>query len=281
MENEYRYRKHIRWGQYIIPISFGILIICLWGIIGIILLFSKKAYPLTLLFVLICFSFVFFFEGILLWYLYYRMAGISILLKDEGIIYKYRKGEKRIPFDSIYRLVFPSVQYIGGWIKIISRNDTIRLTVVVENIGDFLQKLKVLLDNRGLSDRYEKAKFFRFLKTSVYADQSWARLYSIFWKLILISILNGVIGFVFATLGQFDFLGTGTWIIISLFWPTAVYLSTEIVFGRWIAKKSVEDSFTCPPRDIVVEQSVYRKAVLIGALLYIGIFAILTVMIFV
>jgi hypothetical protein len=215
-------------------------------------------------------SFILLLEGILLWYLFYRLAGICVSINDDAILYKYRRGEKRIQFDSISRLKFPSLPYIGGWVKITSKNDKIRLTVVVEDIGDFLQELKASLDNRGLSDRYDEVKFFRFLKTAVYSDQSWARFYSAFWKLILVTILNAAIGFAFAALGKVGPLERVLWITISTLWPTIIYLGTEVIFGQRIARQSTKASFTCPPRDTVYEMVVYRKAVLLGILLYFG-----------
>lgn len=269
MNKEYRYRNHIRWGQYVIPIFFGISIIGLWGILGVFLPISESMFPSILLLVL-GLSFILLSEGILLCYLYYRMAGVRVSIDDEAVIYKYRRGKKRIQFDNISHLKFPSLPYIGGWVKIISKNDTMRLTVVVENIGNLLQELKTSLDNRELSGRYDEVKFFRFLKTAVYSDQSWARLYSIFWKLVLITILNAVIGLAFTILGRVGVLGTILWIAISALWPIIVYLGTEIVFMRQIAKKSIKESFTCPPRNTIYEKAVYRKAVFMGASLYFG-----------
>ena len=150
MSKEYRYRNHIRWGQYVIPILFGFIVIGLCGCLGIPLASESMSLPALLL--VPALSFILLLEGILLWYLFYRLAGICVSISDDAIIYKYRRGEKRIQLDSISRLKFPSLPYVGGWVKITSKNDKIRLTVVVEDIGDFLQELKASLDNRGLSD---------------------------------------------------------------------------------------------------------------------------------
>jgi hypothetical protein len=269
MSKEYRYRNHIRWGQYAIPILFGIILIGLYGCLGTFLVSESMSLPALI--PVLAISFILLLEGILLWYFFYRLAGICVSIHDDAIIYKYRRGEKRIQFDSISRLKFPSLPYIGGWVKITSKNDKIRLTVVVKDIGDFLQELKASLDNRGLSDRYDEVKFFRFLKTAVYSDQSWARFYSAFWKLILVTILNAAIGFAFAALGKVGPLERVLWIAISTLWPTIIYLGTEVLFGQRIARQSAKESFTCPPRDTVYEMVVYRKAVLLGILLYFGV----------
>jgi len=265
---EYRYIKLIRWGQYVIPLFFGIGVILTGGPL-VLLVLSDSAFSPALL-PLLFLTPILVVEGVLFWYLYYRLAGISVSIGDEAIVYKHRRGKKRIPFDEITGLKFPSARYVGGWIKIISKNDTIRLTTAVENISDFLQELKASLDNRRLSDRYDRAQFFRFLKTAVYLGQSWARAYLVLWRLVVLTIFSAVIGFVLAVLGSPGSLGRVVWVSVSFLWPTVVYLATEVVFARRIAKGSDEESFTCPSRDIVYETILYDKAVRLGASLYFG-----------
>lgn len=288
MKKEYRYQKIFHWSLYAIPLIVGIWIVLPWIIIFLVLLCKMGGLealwsyiywsPLPVLLPLavpLCFySFSILFTGIFLWYLYWRIAGISITFNDKAIFYKYRGGEKIIQFDEIIYLKFSSLPYLGGWIKIASKTDTIRLTVALSNIGDFLKKLKEALDNRGLSDRYHTEKFFRFFKTAVSMDQSWQRLYKIFWKLILITVIAGIIGFVFVRFLQYQKQSIKPWLMISALWPTIIYSFTEIIFARRIAKKSAKESFTCPPRDIAYEKSIYRKAILIGVLLYFAVSAV-------
>ena len=269
MGKEYRYRKHISWMQYALPIiSFIFCIIVLLTFLRMPLFTSK---PHLLVFVLIAFAFYTLFLCGILWYPFYRLAGIRVSVDEEAIVYKFRRGEKRILFESISQLKFPSVRYTGGWVKIISQEHTIRLTVVVENIGDFLQELKNGLDKKGLSDFYDKAKLFSFLKTASYADYSWARLYMIFGKLVLFTILNIIIALVFSALAQTGPFIMALWALISILFPLTVYLIKEFTFARRIAKKSDEESFILPPRDAAHEQSVFRKAFINGELLYFGI----------
>lgn len=274
MNKEYRYRKHIHWCQYIFPIFYGILIAGVWGVFGMVIL--TKKFPLILELVLppAILSFILLSLGIFLWYLFYSMASIRVSFNDEGIVYKDRGGEKKIPFENIQCLKFPSIPYTGGWVKIISKERTIRLTLVFENIGGFLQELKASLDKRGLSDRYDRAKLFRFLKTAVCADQSWARAYKIFWKLVLITVFTITAGFILVILTKFPIsrvsLGKA-WIMLSALWPTIVYTAGEIVFARQIAKKSDEKSFTFPRRDTIYEKAVYQKTIFLGTLIYFGI----------
>jgi len=110
------------------------------------------------------------------------------------------------------------------------------------------------------------------LKTAAYSDQSWARLYEIFWKFVLITIIVVLISFLFSfgfvILGRCDPSTAALMVIISTFYPMVVYIFTEIIFGRRIAKDSNEELFTYPSRDMVYERSIYRKVILYGILFY-------------
>jgi len=269
MGKEYRYRKHISWMQYVLPITSFIICIIVVVLLLRMPLFTSK--PHLLLFVLIACAFYTLFLCGILWYPFYRLAGIRVSVDDESIVYKFRRGEKIIPFESISQLRFPSVRYAGGWVKIISKEHTIRLTVVVENIGDFLQELKNGLDKKGLADRYDKVKLFSFLKTASYADYSWARLYMIFGKLVLFIILNIISALVFSAIAQAGPFIMVLWVAISILFPLTIYLIKEFTFARRIAKNSDEDTFALPPRNATHEQAVFRKALINGELLYTGI----------
>lgn len=267
MNKEYRYRKHIRWGQYLIPALFIFLIIILWGV-ALFVVFMKGIASKALIAGVPLFSFLLILEGSLLWYIYYRMAGIRVSVGEDALIYRNRRGEKNIPFDAISCLKFPSIPYTGGWIKIISKSNTIRLTVVLQNIGDFLQELKNALDHKGLCGCYDRRKFFRFLKTSVYADQSWERLYSIFRKLILATVLSASAGGIYAISTGLGIFRIISWIALSIIWPAAIYLYAEFMFARRLAKQSNEELFTCPPRDKAYEKSLYLKTAIFGISFY-------------
>jgi hypothetical protein len=89
-------------------------------------------------------------------------------------IYTNRKGVIIIPFDTITHLKFPSVKYTGGWIKIVSPKNSIRLTVVIQDIGDFLQELKNALDRKEFSNCYNRKKMFSFFKTAEFSNQCWS-----------------------------------------------------------------------------------------------------------
>ncbi len=214
---------------------------------------------------MMCGGIIFVVEGVLLWYLYYRLAGVRVVIENNAIIYRYRKGETKINFDKITKIRLPSIPYLGGWITIIAGKEKIRLTVVVSEIGDFVQTLKASLDKIGLADRYNESKLFLFLKTAVFSDQSWDRIYSIFWKLLVATLVVGGLGIATTTISK---NGGSFWVLLSFVFPILVYIFTEIVFGVRIAKTSIRESFFVPPRDVVYENSVYKVASVIGIIIY-------------
>ncbi|HIJ66500.1 MAG TPA: hypothetical protein HPP77_11185 [Candidatus Hydrogenedentes bacterium] len=269
MAREYRYRAHIRWAQYAAPILSSICLLVVWSLAARLYFEAVRAgqslFAEPGVFVLAAIaglSVVLLLEALLLWYLFYRMAGVRVFIEKDWVVYRSHTSEKHISFHDIIELKFPSVRYVGGWVKIVSHSDAIRLTVVLEDIGDFLQELKTALDNRNLSHRYDRAKFFRFLKTAIYADHSWARLYSIFWKLILITVLSVAVGLFFAMVAGTGILGLILWLSASFYWPLAVWIGAEIVLMRTVGAESVEETFTFPIRDTAYEKAVYRKAAL-------------------
>ena len=270
MAKEYRYRRHIFWMQYyIIPILTGIAIFFIWVGLGVSLLVSSTP-PINLALDGISFTGVALLEGLVLWYICYRLTGVSVSISEGVIIYKSRTGENRIRPDEITRIQFPSIRYGGGWIKIVSAAKTIRVTVVVEEIGRFLKELKELLDDTGHSHRYEHQKFFNFLKTATFSDQSWDRFYLIFWRMLLAAFIFGIMGIIFAMVGDFGLLGMAAWLQLSTLWPILVWVAVEIAFSRKIAKESDKETFVCPSRDVVYERAVAFKASLAGLIIYLA-----------
>jgi hypothetical protein len=271
MSKEYRYRKHIRWGQYFVPAFFGVLFLIILAPIASLISIMRQID--SLLSVILIIELLFFLlAGAGSWYLYYRLAGVSVSIDEKGVVYKYRGGIKYLPFESL-RIESASIKYAGGWAKLISGKDTIRLTVVIENIGKFLQDLKTALDSRGLSDHYDPQKLFGFIKTAVASDQSWERLYIVFGKLYLsISVvcITLVNGYIFGAI-QWGIFFILAWGLFTLFWATGAYVIAEIILMRKIAKESNEQSFAFPPRDLEYEKQVFNKAINWGGWLYFGI----------
>jgi len=282
MNKVYQYRKFIQWGQYIFPAVCAIFA-AFWAFMGVALYSlrsmstrSSSPFQSGILVTTLCTAIIFVIEGIVIWYLYYRLAGVRVIFEDDSLIYKHRTGEMKIYFTGITKIGLPSIPYVGGWITINAGKEKIRLTVAIEEMADFVQTLKASLDKNGLANRYEEAKLFGFLKTAVFADQSWDRIYVIFWKFILAIIIYILLGIGIATIS--NYIGGILWILFSFVYPTLVYGCTEFVFARHIARTAVRDQFFSPARDIAYENSVYRVAIIISSVIY---FILALVMIFI
>ena len=124
-------------------------------------------------------------ESVILYFIMIRrFKKINVSIGEEGIIYNNIKGEKVIKYEDIEKLKFSSVKYTGGWAKIKYKGGNIRLTVVLEGIGEFLKELKFHLDEKGMSHIYNEKKLYSFYKTATYSDQGWERLYSKVGKIL-------------------------------------------------------------------------------------------------
>jgi len=145
-------------------IIFGGLLI----ILSVFLLFVPETHELFPMFLFL--GLLLTLEGIVIRYVYSKLASTIITLTDEGILFINNKENKHIKYEEITKLEYPSVKYIGGWIKIHSTIKNIRLTVVLKDFHEFLITLKERLDEHGLSDRYKGNKLFKFLKTSTYSE---------------------------------------------------------------------------------------------------------------
>lgn len=257
MNSQYKYRSHLNYIKWIVPIIIVASILIDW--LGRDPFESSNPYIIS--------SIIQAILAFAIWRFLHKFSLIRVTIDEKAITYSNNKGDQRVEYDEIKELKFPSVRYTGGWMKIISNKKPIRITVVLENIHKLLLEIKEELDRRGLSDRYDKKKFFKFLKTSVHADASWQRIWRIWIKLIVATIITTMIGVGVALIfdvGNFIIV----FVIFSCIFPTIVYYITEIVFRRRVTKLSGFDSFTVPERDTIFEKSVYKKAILIGTVAY-------------
>jgi len=196
-------------------------------------------------------------EFILLYFiLFRRFKTIGVQLTEEAIVYDNIKGRTVIPYLDIEALEFPSVKYVGGWIKIIHKRGNIKLTVVLESIGDFVKQLKDVLDNKNMSHTYNDRKLFSFYKTASYSDQSWGRIYDYLSRLLIFLAVNIGAALLFR---YFDPSGKlGFLLIMSAFiMPCTCFMISEVIIGRKIAKTSKQD-LIAPERSPSFEVKVYK-----------------------
>lgn len=264
MNNQYQYRKHIKYMKNFVSIFLLALTVILWVVI---LLGGKEMQdgivPLSVL------SIILFVEAIFIFKFLGRFTKVKVSIGSEGITYTNFKGDTTIKYEDITKIQFPAIKYTGGWIKIIAGKTTIRLTVVVENIQNLLIELKTKLDERNLNDKYDEKKFFKFLKTAAYADESWQRVYKIWWKLIIVSIVTTCIAFGSGIFYNFGGKRMVLSTVFSFIYPTIVYIITEIIFVKRIAKLSDKDAFTVPEPDLTYEGNVYKRIVWIAFICFV------------
>lgn len=272
LENKYVYRKHLRQPARFF-LTIGLMIILPYIIImSMVILKSDIAdkTALTLIFLLIgvLLTVVISIESLFFYFvLYRRFKKIYIVLTEDGIIYNNARGEIGISYENIRALKFPSIKYTGGWIKIIHNNGNIRLTVVLENIGDMVKILKSRLDDRHISGVYDDKAIYKFFKTAKYSDQSWERIYENI-KLFIIAILVNLV-----VAAIFEVFMVEIPVIIFAFaaamvGPALVFIITEIIFGRKLAKGASEENFFVPERDKQFEFNIYKWAYGIYAIIY-------------
>lgn len=261
--NEYFYRKHLRK-----PAKFLLFIVCfmeiivfLFGSLLCINISNDIFISIIVLAVLLMgIGLILSIELLLMYFiLYRRFKDISIALTDEGIVYKNSKGIISIPYTEIEKIKFPSVRYLGGWMKIVNKRKPIRLTVVLENLGDFINKLEDKLSENNMSKIYDKRKIFNFQKTAVYADQSWARIYESFKIRTILFIVLCMLTLCFGFILNMGY----RYIIISLvivLYPLISYIISEIIIGIKFSKKVKAYEKVILERDIESE----KKANIIG-----------------
>jgi len=241
---------------------FGVLIsmviILSWGLIFT----DEKAIKVVSLLVwgviLIVFSLFMILEfGVIYLVLNRRFKSISVSLTEDAIVYNNSKTQTIVPYEEIEKLEFPSIKYTGGWVKIVHKGGNIRLTVVLENIGDFICELKKKLQEKNMTQVYHEKKFFSFLKTAVFSDESWDRIYcnlklhlGLFYGCMVMTI-------VMLKLNEYSSYSK-LFILGSLFTPLLGYLLGEIIIGSKVKKRVKEVESIIMPRDRDFEQKVIR-----------------------
>ena len=272
MPHIYRYRKHIRWGQYVFPVIYTAIALAIIVFSVLLTLNIDPVFKLIALFLGGGFALFALGMGGVAWYLHYKLAAVEVSIQDGAVVYKSRTGVTLLPLEEISCLEFPSVKYVGGWLRIVTPSNSIRLTVVIEGIDQFLLELKDGLDANGLSDLYDRGRFFQFLKTAAFSDQGWTRLYRIWWGLLLNALLSAAWGYLCASLADFGALN----IPISFLFSGASalpFMMADFYLGRYFAKASDEENFSYPASDPLFENRVYLKVVIVWWVICLVIFA--------
>lgn len=278
---EYVYRKHLRKpGKYLILIICLILSIILE--LGLIYYFrandKDKAFIAGLfLGILVMILIIIGIEFLVLYFLMFRkFKKVKVCLTDDGITYDNLKGNEFIAYESIEAIKFPSIRYVGGWVKIKSNNKTIRLTVVLEKIGDFMEELKKHLDIRGMDKVYSEKKVYNFCKTATYSDQSWERIYEKFKFMVFVYILSMLIAFGYSVfINPYSPLLLN--ILIIMLYPFAGSILAEIILGFKLSNRIKDEGYIVSNRNKDEENKIYKISYTVLGILLVAILLIMMI----
>jgi hypothetical protein len=238
----YRYRVHVKG----MPRIVGWLGVAFVGGLGV-LMVATGAWALAPLIAMVA------AEYLLVAWLVRRFATTEVTLGAERIEYENNSRAVTIPYDEIERIESGSIPYLGGWIKIRSGKETIRLTVTLEGITDFVTQLKKRVDLHNPRAVYGRRRLFRFYKTAAYCEQSWARLTGIGKGVTIVWLVVA-----FAPILALEFVGLAGAIPIAA--GFIAWLGAEAVFARRVATGSDEVQFHVPTRDAELERRTYFHA---------------------
>lgn len=270
MDKQYVYRKHLRHPfKYLITLLAFFIIVYVACAATFILTNQDmdRGIGITIFIIVgVVITLILGIEFTVLYFvLFRRFKKISVSLTDDGIVYNNINGTTIVPYEEITALKFPSIRYAGGWIKIMHGKGDIKLTVVLENIGDFLKNLKCRLDS--INFQYDEKKMYNFYKTAEFSDQSWERLYDYIKWILLIIALNIALSALLISSG----LETGVaflLILSSIIMPLLVFTVAEVIIGRKLAKGASKESFSVPERNKRFETNVYKWAFGVYGILY-------------
>ncbi|XMB85359.1 hypothetical protein RJG79_07985 [Mycoplasmatota bacterium WC44] len=264
MNKIFRYRRHIMLIEKWLPIMLIPTIILLS--LGI---YIQGVGPFLIMVGLLNAGYYFILKR-----LYSRLSSLELTIDDIGIRYINSRNNIFIKYEDIKYISNKSVRNIGGWITIKSfDNQSIKLTVVLENIADFILTLKNKLDELDLSNRYDEKDLIKFYTTAAYSDDSWRRLYYRFKKVLLITILNVIVSIIYSIFILSDSIGILAF-LLSIIVSSIVYLIVEYAYFAPKIKRGIDyNSWQLPKENIENEKSIMSKL----TYLYGGLFWILLI----
>jgi hypothetical protein len=189
-----------------------------------------------------------------------KMSTTQVRLEPGGIRYLTHRKDILIPYDQIEALKQPSIRYTGGWLEIHGMGEKLRLTVVLDGIGELVRELKARLDAHGRDQVYDPDKLFAFYKTACYSEQSWQRLYQ-FGAPVFAAIFTSLgLGVGMAMLTAKPLMSTLVLWGIGASLLALGYSAVEfLIFARRLAKASDPATFFVPERDPLADKRELRR----------------------
>lgn len=257
----YRYRKGVAWMPYVMaPLGVFFFLLALVSA-------PRTRVPLDF-FALALMVFVGLEMGLVSW-LFYRMAAVRVALDEDGIVYAHRDGVRRIPYSEITAVCFPSMGFMGRWLRINHPDGPIRLSVWLDGIGSFVQELCATLDRAGLSERYVATRATAFFKSAVYSDESAARFYR-YWRVLLIaSLASSIAGGLLLGFGGAGAPWTALYAEGGALWLVLTFSCAELVLFRRFSRRWRNAEGSVIESDDTGERSVMMRALVCGAIVYV------------
>lgn len=183
MEQSFQYRKHIKLMARIMlfaGIPIGIALIAVGSMMD--------EYFLKILGILV------FLESIVLPFFYRKLYTTELIINDDDITYRNVSNNITFAFEDILQVESRSIRYTGGWMILKVKNQKpIRITVVMQNLSEFIKRMKAALDERDMGFVYNEEKLKAFYLTSFYADYSWERSHYFMPKYLLTLLVQAIV----------------------------------------------------------------------------------------
>lgn len=190
-----------------------------------------------------------------------KYQNINVTLNDNAIIYN-NNYEEIIPYENIEKIKFKSINYSGGWLKIIHRNGTIKLTMALENIENFTENLREQVDKKNKSYTYDEQKINKFYKTAILGNYFGERIKEKKKLMLILTTVNMIVSYFIAlSIPNIDFRMT-----IGLMAELSVCVSFAIwmrLIKRPLIKKNKNSNTIIINRDIKKEEFIYKSVFLI------------------
>ena len=266
IKKEYIYRKHLRtsYPKFLLAILIGISFIVI-GTLPILFIGEEieiigTIFLCTTLITAIIITAILSLEYLVL---FKRFKSIKVTMNEDCIVYNNAKNEIIIPYEDIEAIKFPSIKYTGGWVKIAYKGGHIRLTVVLENIGDFICELKNKMDSMNKSDVYKEKKMFSFFKTASFSDESWDRIYCNIKFMLGVFYVTSILSVIISIINQY-YIG-----IFGVIAPLIGIIISELITATKIKKRVEGNTFSLKPREVESENKRLRRWMLITSTIYI------------
>ena len=252
----FEYRPHIRWMQY------GLIALLGMGQAIPLLIFALRHLSRgDLVLPYFAMAFIAALATLVIFWIYRSMASTQVLIDDRGIRYVNHRHDFTVSFEEIERLEVPRIPYLGGWLRIKSPHPDIRITVVFQDIDEFILLLREQLERRDNQEAYDRAKLFQFYVTSCLANRKWDLSLTSILPTVALSVPLLALAFT-AWSANMTAL---TWIL--LLTPGIAAYTGHILQARVIHDASDVESFSVPDTDAASDRRYLLRGTVLTILL--------------